>query len=62
MCTPMGPNTTRLLKRMGLEYPGSRGFRNRSGLEVLRGLMECSGDSRKKGLLKTWLGILIALF
>lgn len=42
---PMGTDSTRLLEREGLGYPEDRVFRKGPGLEVLRALTGCPGDS-----------------
>lgn len=53
--SPRGTGTIILLKRKGLGYPEGWVFRKGSGLEVLRGLTECSGDpGTRRPLRPSW--------
>lgn len=45
---PMGTDSTRLLESEGLGYSEDRVFRKGPGLEVLRALTDCPGDSGTK--------------
>lgn len=60
--SPRATGTIILLKRKGLGYPEGWVFRKGSGLEVLRGLTECSGDPGTRGAPKTQLGVLAEPF